>query len=82
MEAKLKKFTSFDGTRLAYYDHSEQVCEKARSVVLLHGLMSSGLDMAKFGERLTNKNLRAFVKSIVIEEMNMISKATQKRTIK
>ena len=29
-----------------------------------------------------NKNLRAFVKSIVIEEMNMISKATQKRTIK
>ncbi len=60
MEAKLKKFTSFDGTRLAYYDHSEQVCEKARSVVLLHGLMSSGLDMAKFGELLTKKNLRAF----------------------
>ena len=29
-----------------------------------------------------NKNLRAFVKSIVIEEMNLISKATQKRTIK
>ena len=29
-----------------------------------------------------NKNLRSFVKTIVIEEMKLISEATQKRTIK
>ena len=55
-----REFKSFDGARLIYYDHGEDLDEEAPPVIMLHGLMSGGRDLDSHATRLKEHGLHAY----------------------